>query len=431
MRSSFNNNDAIRRYGMRLKKVSKEVNLMDLLIQKSVTVKTREDIASLFGEIVPALLRVGRASLVLRAQNEKYFIFESLGVNPEIKGSACLKASPVIEWVFSHRKPLVVNDIATDERFSGFKRSGYKTQCFICVPVFMDSEIIGAMSISDPRNRRNFSPRDLELAEMITGQFGTLFRGIFLDEVLRDRKKLYEEMSFAKIIQKRMLQTELPQLRDFDASVSLIPAREVGGDFYFMTPKGDGGWMAMLGDVAGKGVPAALTMVFSIAQLREIIVRASDPVSLFMTLHNVLADVLPDFQYLTACAAFHDGHSNKVKFCNAGHPPILLYQNNTGKIIELKQTGTAIGMFKDNFEINVETADFNAGDSIILYTDGCTDARSRGGEKFGAKRFAENFAKNGIFASAQIVENLQNTLFEFMTGVVAYDDVAMLCIKAK
>ncbi|MBF0542928.1 MAG: SpoIIE family protein phosphatase [Candidatus Riflebacteria bacterium] len=428
MRHSLKRN-ALRRFGLRLRKLVKEIDLLDLLIQKSVTVRSREDLAHLFGEIIPGLLRVTRASLVLCAQNQKYFIFESLGVNPEIKGSSFLRTSPVIEWVFTHRKTLLVNDITTDERFKISKRSDYKTFCFMCIPVFMDYDLIGAISFSDPKNRRTFTKRDQELGEIVAGQFGILFRSIFLEEQQKDRKKFLEELNIAKTIQKRMLQIELPQIAAFDSSVRLYSALEVGGDLYYMAPKGNGGWVALVGDVAGKGVPAALTMVFSISQLKEIAEKADNPGQLLTTLHHTICDVLTDFQYLTACAVFFDEKTNKIQFTNAGHPSILLCKHDSGKLIELKNSGMAIGMFADNFETSLESIEFCPGDAILLYTDGCLDARSRTGEKYGTKRFYEAFQKNFRLSSDEIIERLQSLLNEFMTGVVPYDDITMLCIK--
>lgn len=430
MHSSIKKN-AVRRYGLRLKKLTKELDLLDLLIQKSVNVRSREDLADLFGEIIPGLLRVARASLVLCAQNQKYFIFESLGVNPEIKGSSFLRTSPVIEWVFTHRKTLLVNDISRDERFNSAKRPDYKSSCFMCVPVFMNYELIGAMSFSDPRNRRAFSKRDQELAEIVSGQFGILFRSIFLDEQQKERKKFTEELNFAKIIQKRMLQTELPTIPGLESSVRLFSALEVGGDFYYMAPKGDGGWMVLVGDVAGKGVPAALTMVFTVSQLKEIVEKAKDPGHLLAMLHQTLCDVLTDFQYLTACAIFYDGKSNRIQYTSAAHPSILLCKQDSGKLLELKHTGMAIGMFADDFETSIESVEFQPGDAILLYTDGCLDARNRGGEKYGNKRFYDSFLKHFRSSSEEIVEKLQSLLHEYITGVEPYDDFTMVCLKAK
>lgn len=419
----------LRKNQRRLKGRIQEIRILYRLVTNVSKALELESLARLFVKLVPAILGVRRASIVLRdVASGKLFILESVGVQKEFRQSSSLRSTPVIEWVLKHQRPLVVDDIATDPRFSEFRKDGYQTGAFVSIPLFSKDDVIGVLSVSNKRRGKTFSPRDVKLIGLFSQQLGVTLANIYMVQELRKRERLQEEMNIARMIQQQFLPLHIPGFPGVECAARLTSAEEIGGDLYHFVERDDGRFAVFIGDVSGKGIPAALTMVLATSHMTEIARSCSDP-TIFMTVaHRLLCQFSHGVQYVTVAMVIIDADARTVEYALAGHPPILHFRASTGTVEELDVGGMPLGLYEDTTDYPFGRATLAPGDRLMLYTDGVMDARDRFNDSFGRPRLRELFQKLSGERAGAIVEKLAGTIDEFMTGMSPYDDTTMVCL---
>ena len=381
---------------------------------------------------MPAILSVRRASIIIRdTRTSKLFILESVGVGKEYEKQPYLASSPIAEWVITNRQPLLINDINSDPRFSTLRRDGYRTGGFICVPLIHKNEVYGVLNVADKRHQAGFAETDMRIMSIFGNQLGvSLANTQLLDEISR-RDQIKEEMTIARQIQTQYLPARRPNLSGIEVGAHLSSAEEIGGDFYDWVERDDGRTAFFIGDVSGKGIPAALTMVLSTTHLAELMMSASD-LSVFMKCgHRRICHFSKGIQYVTAGAMILSADRQHLEFSLAGHPPFLHYRAATGDIVELSEGGLPLGMYEDLDDYPFGAVDVQPGDAILLYTDGVIAARDRFDKPYTKKRLMETFAAHAQEPAFTVVEHLQGALTAHMTGVPPFDDYTLISLRIR
>ena len=217
-----------------------------------------------------------------------------------------------------------------------------------------------------------------------------------LQHEMVERERLEREMQYAREIQKMFLPRRLPDLHGWDYEVLWRTARQVGGDFYdiFKLPNKRLG--VIIADVADKGMPAALFMSMIRTLVRETVQQFDDPAKVLEYVNEI---ILPDAQkgmFVTMVYGVLCLETGEFKYANAGHNPPLLLRLRSDELKLLERGGMALGVM-DGYQIKGKTALLDHGDSLILYTDGITEAFSPGGQIYGEDR---------LFAAIQDVRKL-------------------------
>jgi serine phosphatase RsbU (regulator of sigma subunit) len=263
---------------------------------------------------------------------------------------------------------------------------------------------------------------------------------------LRDLEHLYlqsleREMDIARAIQMGFLPTELPQVEGWEIAAYFKAAREVAGDFYdaFLLP--DGNLVCVIGDVCGKGVGAALFMTLCRSLIRatatsDAFIRGNDPHTLTPTerLHHVvsftnnyIADTHGDANmFATVFIGIFDLRDGSLVYINAGHtPPLLLGRD--GKLASLPPGGPAVGIIPDA-GFFVREISMDVGDLLLAYTDGIPDALDAENISFGDERLLE-IVRRGDAAPADLLENIEAQLVQFIGTADQFDDITMVAVK--
>jgi PAS domain S-box-containing protein len=203
-------------------------------------------------------------------------------------------------------------------------------------------------------------------------------------EEAQQRQRIEQELRVARLIQQTLLPKTLPGLPDYDVAVYYQPAREVGGDFYDFLELEDGRLGLVVGDVSGKGVPAAIVMAITRTMLHAAYRLGSPaPGEILEQVNNILYPDIPPNMFVTCLAALLDSRSGRLQYANAGHD--LPYLRHADGVSELRATGMPLGLMP-NMRYEQKEITLKPGDSVLLYSDGLVEAHNPRREMFGFPR---------------------------------------------
>ena len=208
--------------------------------------------------------------------------------------------------------------------------------------------------------------------------FGLIHLILLLE--VADRLTLKHELNVARDIQRAMLPAGTLMVGTVEAHGETQPANTVGGDFYDILPRADGHVLVILGDVAGKGTPAALLMALFLAMTRTLLDEALPPAGLALRLNEQLMRHSPRSRFITAFIGLVDPRTGEVRYVNAGQNPPLV-RRASGRLEWLAPTGMALGLSR-KASYDEATFTLSAGDVLVAYSDGITEAESPNGASF-------------------------------------------------
>jgi sigma-B regulation protein RsbU (phosphoserine phosphatase) len=241
----------------------------------------------------------------------------------------------------------------------------------------------------------------------------------------RDAKQ-QRELEEARLIQRGLLPTSLPQLPGLDLASSWQPANGVGGDCFDALPFGTSALGLSVADVAGKGVPAALLMSNLQAAVRAFALDGAPPSAVCASVNRLLCRNMAAGRFVTFCYARIDVAAGRITYANAGHnPPLLIRADGTAEL--LAPGGTVLGVFTES---TYEPGEFSirSGDRLVFYTDGITESRNAAGDEYGEERLSDAARRHRALPAQDMLAALLGEITAFNGGT--YDDDATLIIAA-
>lgn len=251
-----------------------------------------------------------------------------------------------------------------------------------------------------------------------------------LTEATTAQKKAMVELNIAKSIQESSIPTAFPDRKDFDLFAYMLPAKEVGGDFYNFVQIDDTHIGLVMADVSGKGIPAALFMMASNILLSERLRTFAKPSEALSFLNNRICIHNKTNMFVTIWAGILDLETGHVIACNAGHDDPVIYSKKKGFEIAKSKHNLAIGALEEATYTDYEF-DLEKGDKLFLYTDGVVEAMNKNDELFGFDRMVEVLNANKNKAPREIIKNVKAKVDEFAGKREQFDDITMLCIELK
>ncbi len=302
-----------------------------------------------------------------------------------------------VGWVAEHREALIIPDVQADARYLN-ARPGTRSE--MGVPLVAESELVGVFNIeSDAVNA--FDERDLRLLSAFGNQTAIAIQRARLHDQALEKRRLEEEIRIARRIQRRLLPGADPVVAGLDIAAFNHPSLEVSGDVYDFIEITSDQFGILIGDVAGKGIPAGLLMATFRASMRAEI-RNNYAISVILgKVNRLMRESIEETAFVTAVYGVFDRRRRRLTYSNAGHnPPLLL--RATGAVEWLRAGGTVLGAFADA-EYTESILDLQLGDRLVFYTDGITEALSPTGEMFGGERLLETLRACGRDDSARII----------------------------
>jgi phosphoserine phosphatase RsbU/P len=241
-----------------------------------------------------------------------------------------------------------------------------------------------------------------------------------------NRERINSELELARTVQERLFPKGAPQVPGLDLAGLCRPAQSVGGDYFdfFTTSSGLTGFA--IGDIAGKGVSAALLMAGLQASLRAMALSGFSNLSDLMAKLNVLMyDASPANRFATFFCCLYDSSTRQLRYSSAGHNPALLIPANNNQPVWLKTRGNALGLTRKSTYEQAELI-LNPGDRFVLYTDGVTEARNSAGDEFGEQRLLETVLATPACAASALAGLLLTAITTFAATATQHDDITVI-----
>jgi len=242
----------------------------------------------------------------------------------------------------------------------------------------------------------------------------------------KKRELIEKELSIAKTIQQSFLPENLPELKGLEIAVSMLTARHVGGDLYDFLEYNNGMLGVMIGDVSGKGVPAALFMAKVVSELRVFSKEKRTTAEILKDLNVQLVNTSKANLFVTMAYLLVDAANKHLTFSSGGHLPTILVRGGNAETFLAKE-GMALGLFES--EYSEEKIEFLKGDLFLLYTDGVTEAINAKGEEFGMERLLELAKKYSSLSCKEILSKIQKDIKNFAGRMPQHDDITIIAMK--
>ena len=244
-------------------------------------------------------------------------------------------------------------------------------------------------------------------------------------ELARLQEITQAELRGAQIIQNTLLPTEAPALPGWEVTARYVPARAVGGDFYDYLDLPDGRFGLVVGDVADKGVPAALVMATTRTLIRSVAQRGESPGQVLEQVNDLLCPDIPPNMFSTCLYAVLDPKTGRLEYANAGHG--LPYLRGREGVQELRATGMPLGLMP-GMQYEMKETTVAAGDTVLFHSDGLVEAHNRRNELFGFPRLKGLVADHP--GGADLIDHLMAELVEFSgTSSEQEDDVTLVTLQ--
>lgn len=345
------------------------------------------------------------------------------------KGEGFTISTSVRDRVLKERCSLSISDAQIDSDFREQKSIvAQRVRSFLAVPLQTGDRVIGLIYVDNAAIVRPFSHEDLDLLTVMANVAAIRIEHARLAEVEQNEKLMELELAQASEIQLSLLPTAAPALDGYDIAGYNLPCRTVGGDYYDFVRYKDERLGVVVGDVSGKGLPAALMMSSLQARVHMLVETSPDPASAVTILNRNLAERCPAGKFVTFFYGLLDPATGRLTYSNAGHNyPLLL--RASGEVEELTGSGMVLGIFP-SLDYESRETKLDPGDMLVLFSDGVTEARSpQTDEEFGNSRLVE-------FLMARKTEPCAETTKSLVTHVRAWggqssfaDDFTIVLVK--
>ncbi|MFQ5707539.1 MAG: PP2C family protein-serine/threonine phosphatase [bacterium] len=249
---------------------------------------------------------------------------------------------------------------------------------------------------------------------------------------ITERERMSKELEIARTVQMSLLPKENPLVEGYDVAGICIPALEVGGDYYDFFQLSSGKFGIAIGDVSGKGVPAAIYMTLTKGILQSYAGEADSPKEVLNKLNKQMYKNIEKNSFVSMFYAVIDMRRHTIRFARAGHNPAILAQrgNDVNRFLEPK--GMAVGLEAgEKFHAFLEERDLQlqSGDVLTFYTDGFTEANRGNGDEYGEERLLQVISCNKNLSASEIIERVVKSVKEFVGGESQHDDMTMVVVK--
>lgn len=288
-----------------------------------------------------------------------------------------------------------------------------------------DAKNIGVLYLDSREKGSLLAPHTRTALDTLATEAGVAIENARLYRETLEKARIEHELRIAAEIQKALLPEGTHKGPFFESHGSSEQARSIGGDFFDMTDLPNGSFGFLAGDVAGKGPAAALLTSKILGIFSAFASVGDDPAQLVDHINKVLTRRAIDARYATMLYG-QLGADGTLSFCNAGHNPPLIY--GSGELRRIESGGMPVGMF-EMAPYSVDTVQMKPGDTMVIYSDGVTEAHNVAGEEFGEARLVQVMERYSRGSAAILLEQIINAVKEFAHGAEQYDDVTALVVK--
>jgi sigma-B regulation protein RsbU (phosphoserine phosphatase) len=404
------------------------------LMEFSRLIGATVDIGELLQRLADGLCEVfpgaERAFVLLVDPESKRLVLRAKSIRGRSEPGPVRLSRSLLERVVATRRAILSADAGSDSRFNVNESIiQSKIQSVLCVPVQReDGEVIGVLYVDSREIRAGFTTEDLEVLAALAGLVSrALAMALAHDEELAREKQL-RDLEHAQAVQQALLPRESPALPGYEIFHHYEAARQVGGDLFSYVPLSGGRLAAVLADVSGKGVSAALVMVALQGEVRFGLASEPDVASALTRINDGFCRSGWEGRFATALVCLFDPERHHATIGNAGHHPLLVRSHDgTVRLVADDLGDLPLGYLPGHAYSSCEIA-IEPGDTLVFTTDGITEALDNEGGLYGLERLADVLAGPGESA-ASIGRRLLADVARHTAGQVQSDDMCLMCIR--
>jgi len=323
------------------------------------------------------------------------------------------------------KEAVLVPDVSKDPRYV---QANPETKSELAIPLVYKNKVVGVLDLEHTR-RGFFTEEHKRTMTTLAAQIAIALENARLyEEIERQERRLERDLSLARELQGRLLPQTSPKLAHLDVAAKFVPARTIGGDLYDFIPYSLSRLGIAIGDVSGKGAPAAIYAALVSGIIRSHAPIEPAPAEMLSAVNLSLAERRIEAQFVSIIYAVWDDGSRTLTVSNSGLPRPIYVHNGKNEVIEA--TGLPLGLF-DEAEYDELQFRMKPGDMFVFFSDGILDARNRKGEMFGREPVEKIVAQCSGDSAACVVDSLFKAVAEHSAGVETFDDQTVVAIRVK
>ena len=411
-----------------------EMKFLHKISQKISEIKSFPRLLTEIMESSKLVMNAEASSLLLYDQEDNKLHFQ---VATGDKGKLMKKFSVdlgvgIAGWVAKKKKPLLIEDCYKDPRFNPDydKKSKFRTKSMICVPLIRKKQLLGVMQVLNKKGNEKFKQRDLTIFETLASQCAIAIENNKLIEKQVESEALERELETAREIQQKLLPASLPEYDDVQVAAKLIPAKQVGGDYYNVVRINKNQSLFFIADVSGKGIPAALIVSTIFSCLNSYLKLNQDKfdlMTLVIAMNKVLMESTTMTKFATGWFGLYHHLSKTMMSINAGHNPPYIFRNRNKKPIELQKGGLFLGSLDLPYE--TEEIELQTNDVLVFFTDGVTEAWNKKEIEYEDFRLINVVKKNTRQSAEKILSEIEKDVQEHVGNAQQSDDFTCAVVK--
>lgn len=411
-----------------LKEIKKEALEKSILLEVSKRISSSLNIREVLEIIIDSVKLVipydAAGIFLLRRKSKRIYPAVLRGYDHQALKRAQLKVGRGLVGIVAREgKGIVAPDVTHHHQYVDARKA---TKSEIIVPLRVRNKLLGALNLeSDKINA--FSEDQLELLTAFASHAAIAIDNARLHEEVLRNKELEFDLMTARKIQKALLPKVTPKIDGYDFATLNIPSKTVSGDFYDLTWLHNCRLGLSIGDVSGKGTPAAILMASIYSSYKRVINESASVAERISHLNEIMSESIVAGTYTTLFFGELDTEKRIFTYCNAGHFPPLVIRKN-GEVVKLEEGGTVIGFIKEAVYKQASVEIF-PGDLLLLYTDGLIEAKNSHGKVFDLDKVIRLIQNNPESTAEELKENILTMVKKFVRKPYFDDDLTFVLIK--
>ena len=353
---------------------------------------------------------------------------------PELGTLRVPKGQGIVGTAMAEKKTIRVDEVAKDARFyaKADEKTGWKTKALLAAPLVDGEECVGVIEFLNPIGRAAFTEQDEQMVEYFAGLVAAALVRIRANEAALERAAVQRDLDLARELQGGLLPKIFPTKEEapgIELFARLDPAKEVSGDLYDFFPMENGKMCFVVGDVSGKGIAAGIFMAVTRTLIRATAVAGRSPLEILTKVNAQLAKENQASLFVTMILGIVDTQTGRMVYGQGGHnPPIRVPLK--GKPTYEPPGGMPLGVF-DDAKFGERELVLEKGETLLVYTDGVTEAMNLAKDLFGEDRLERAVEGGAVLSAEKLTERVVEKVEEFVGEAERSDDITLLAIQRR
>ncbi len=340
----------------------------------------------------------------------------------------------IIGWVAEQARPLLITDAEADPRVPRAAAQHFPLHSLVLCPLRLRGRNLGVIAIVNKQGGVVFDARDTQLLQALADQAAITVDLVQLYGVLARQQRLEQELELARDFQRMLLPRQAPEIQGYEFGALSRSAMIVGGDFYDFFPIDRDHLALVIGDVSGKGIPAALIMAMVRAVVRAEAREALSPKEVLRRVNERIRSDTQDNVFVTITYGILDLATDRFRMARAGHEPTLLVAGGSPESAQarlVQPEGMAVGLMPPDLFARLEEVELQLepGHLAVLYTDGVIEAVNGAAEEYGRQRLVDVVTGAAGQPPTVVLEAIARDVEAFAGGAAQRDDITLLAFR--